>query len=936
MRFPIHFLVLGVVVGSVAWGDSSDGSVQLEYFSVDVHPLVTGFQAANVVSDQPISRHAWYQMDTTPRITVPPGCEAYMLVSAQASNDYVGYRIVGVKPKGRAITGNLFMLRRDKENAQQSVLAKFSFDVDAQAETPADRHDFLLAKGRHFQRLWSEEMAGSAMFRHLATASLAEVGQTAKSTGPNWPLRRRRSADESIQLMAGGRAVSENLQLDRQLATTIEAGQQRSLANVRGITVREIDWSNRLKEEATQLDPLADSIPHDQHAMFLPSFRGLASIIDRGDELARPVVHWLEPQSRKTDVLSFYQRQLGLPLNALTRHVGQALIDEVALTGSDPYFRTGTDIALLMQSKQPQLLQQAITTQVTAEAAQHSDVKQVRHRFAGHDVLQWSTDDRHFCSLIAVTDNAVVVTNSLQQMMKVLDCSDRKRKALGSLDEYRFFRQRYPRRASQETALIVISDATIRRWCSPQWRIAASRRTRARATIAEMTMRHADALVSGTVGETRPLSTAGSMPGAGHMWLSTSGVRSDKYGTLQFQTPIAEMDMRLASHEEVKLYEDWRRRYERQWRNAFDPIALELTLDEGAVSADLSVIPLMIRTQYRTWLDWVGNARLKPGAGDHHKEALASLDVAVNLQSNYLLMARMFLAQHQGGANIDLLGWIDGSFSIYLDSDKDWMKRVAGQPPFELSNDELLREVPIGFYVPSKNNFRMTAFVVAARAMLDQFSPNLIRWENAKHKDLTYVIATVVEATAVGNAEDMPRLYYVTTAEGLTISLNENVIKRTIDRHLARKKKQQATADQPQNDDPPKTDDPVEGPQIAMQIKGKGLSVMGLTRYPNAQRRMSRLAWSNLPILNYLRHRYPDRDPLDVYRQLLGQQLTEPAGGRYRWDGRFQTYVSSHYGHHLAPKVGPNITAALGPNEQIKTTLSFQDGGLRATLKLNQ
>ena len=36
----------------------------------------------------------------------------------------------------------------------------------------------------------------------------------------------------------------------------------------------------------------------------------------------------------------------------------------------------------------------------------------------------------------------------------------------------------------------MITDATIRRWCGPEWRIGASRRTRAAAAIAELQARH--------------------------------------------------------------------------------------------------------------------------------------------------------------------------------------------------------------------------------------------------------------------------------------------------------------------------------------------------------------------------------------------------------------------------------------------------------------
>ena len=64
--------------------------------------------------------------------------------------------------------------------------------------------------------------------------------------------------------------------------------------------------------------------------------------------------------------------------------------------------------------------------------------------------------------------------------------------------EYRFFRTRYPRGADGETALLILTDATIRRWCGPRWRIASSRRVRTAAALAEMQAANLAAIVAGS------------------------------------------------------------------------------------------------------------------------------------------------------------------------------------------------------------------------------------------------------------------------------------------------------------------------------------------------------------------------------------------------------------------------------------------------------
>lgn len=48
----------------------------------------------------------------------------------------------------------------------------------------------------------------------------------------------------------------------------------------------------------------------------------------------------------------------------------------------------------------------------------------------------------------------------------------------------------------------MLSDATIRRWCGPQWRIADSRRTRAAAVLADLQAGHVEELVRGKISNT--------------------------------------------------------------------------------------------------------------------------------------------------------------------------------------------------------------------------------------------------------------------------------------------------------------------------------------------------------------------------------------------------------------------------------------------------
>src|SRR5438477_62354 len=80
--------------------------------------------------------------------------------------------------------------------------------------------------------------------------------------------------------------------------------------------------------------------------------------------------------------------------------------------------------------------------------------------------------------------------NSPYQLGRLVSAAKGKTAALASQDEYTFFRSRYAKGDKDETAFLVLTDATIRRWCGPRWRIGSSRRTQVAAVLAEMQAAH--------------------------------------------------------------------------------------------------------------------------------------------------------------------------------------------------------------------------------------------------------------------------------------------------------------------------------------------------------------------------------------------------------------------------------------------------------------
>jgi hypothetical protein len=96
---------------------------------------------------------------------------------------------------------------------------------------------------------------------------------------------------------------------------------------------------------------------------------------------------------------------------------------------------------------------------------------------------------------------------------------------------------------------------------------------------------------------------------------------------------------------------------------------------------------------------------------------------------------------------------------------------------------------------------------------------------------------------------------------------------------------------------------------------------------------MRRRSYDNLPILNELKRRYPNQDPVATYERLWAARLVCPGGGEYVWNDKWQTMESTVYGHPGEPKEA-NPPKPYAKWQAGDFGLTFEDDGLRARCAL--
>ncbi|GJM22582.1 MAG: hypothetical protein DHS20C15_24970 [Planctomycetota bacterium] len=848
-------------------------------------------------------------------------------------------------PRAETLRGEL-VLEASTWSEPESVRKRYRFEIPASAFSAEQRDAWLEAQANHDALLVSEGVAGAAYFRHRHAQIRKQLELDSDPLdGPERVAAQRDSVADTFELFSGARAISENLALDRRLPASAFAAESVPLSSIPGVEVRPYDWEPLLEGLTPEVDPLASLIPADQYALLFPDFASLMRVLDHVQDFGAPVVELLEPRAVDVRSLERLEAQLGLPRSLLARTVGPQVIRSVAITGAGYELRTGTDIAMIFEAVNADVLHGLITARVRAEAAKVNGATVVPGTIRQVEYELLTTPDRRLCSYVAKVGTAVVVSNSLPQLRRVIATHEGRKENLASLPEYVFFRDRYPRGDADESAFALLSDATIRRWCGPRWRIGASRVARARAGLLEVQARRLDELAANQlIGSVR---TPDDLADLGRLQADAGQINSTTWGSRDFSTPVLELQIDGATEDEAALYERWRSDYERNWSEAFDPIAARITLSADRLDFDMSVRPLIANSDYARMISPVRGGALQTGAADPHDDALLHWAMAVDPDDPPLRSLTPFAMSRSLGPSLDPLQWLGGAVAFWLDEDPYWTELAAAEDPEEFALDELYR-LPVALHADVRNGFLLAGFLAAGRAMIEGSAPGMLLWETREHEGLPYVRISPTELAwsefgVNAQADDSfsrLALYYVASGEGITLSLSEPVVQRA----LLRQKARRASAS---GNDEPSTDTDVTAPSSSAPHEWLGehlglrmdvpslLDLLDHTMPRGLEASSPRaLSWSNLPILNEWHQRFPGEDPVSLHQRLWGERLVCPGGGEYRWNAQDNVMESSVYGHPGRPLDGPKFPRVLDTLGHAEFGLEFEDDGLRARATL--
>lgn len=237
--------------------------------------------------------------------------------------------------------------------------------------------------------------------------------------------------------------------------------------------------------------------------------------------------------------------------------------------------------------------------------------------------------------------------------------------------------------------------------------------------------------------------------------------------------------------------------------------------------------------------------------------------------------------------------------------------------------------IPIAFEMAISNPLGLANDLTGLRALVESSAPGLTIWETLKYKGTPYVKVTA----SIGEGDDnLPRkltVFYTTTNDVFTVTLNQSLLEKAIDRRVKGKKAKKNT-------------EPMAGQKWLGQNCGgaankRVLELLKPLIRAEVNGEMRRAAWASIPILNTWKAMFPNEDPVAVHQRLFGTILACPGGGTYVWNQADGTMESTVYGHPGQMKEGPGLLRP--PLDRLTMAnfgLTFENDGLRASVVLGR
>ncbi|MBN2023987.1 MAG: hypothetical protein JW809_14480 [Pirellulales bacterium] len=324
------------------------------------------------------------------------------------------------------------------------------------------------------------------------------------------------------------------------------------------------------------------------------------------------------------------EEQLVLKQTALGRMLGGTAISDVALIGTDLFFREGAAYGLLFEARTGFLLTRDIESQRAERIKKGNPGGATEEKLSLEDktVSYISTPDGAVRSYYANDGGYVFVTSSKTLMRRFLQTA-KGGDSLGAADEFRHARSVLPL-AREDTVFVYLSDAFFRNMAGPHYWIEMARRLQAAADVELVELASLASAAEGKPGDTIDELVAGGFlpagfgprPDGSRAVLVEGEARDSLRGRRGRFLPVPDVPIERIAPAEAEAYRRFLDFYHAKW-GRLDPMMIgirrhELPDRQERIVLDVHANPFA-RQHVEKLSQWIGAAdadRLAPIDGD--------------------------------------------------------------------------------------------------------------------------------------------------------------------------------------------------------------------------------------------------------------------------------------------------------------------------------
>ena len=368
-------------------------------------------------------------------------------------------------------------------------------------------------------------------------------------------------------------------------------------------------------DSEVNVEPLAMRVPDECYYLrfgSFPDFLAAKDFLDRWGTVFRSV---LSSRSVNYDVAKRIEKQLALYETILSRVFGDSVIEDVAIIGTDTFFREGAAIGILFQAKQNALLTRQLNSIRSDIKKNNPDVLESSETIDGHTVSLLSSPGNEVRSFYVTDGDFHLITTSKQIVQDFLATGKESKESLGSLKEFRYARSQI--NSSEKGIFIYLSDPFFRNLVSPAYRVEMTRRSQSVSEIQMLSLARLAAIQEGVASPSiESLIEKGFLPkgfGTRHdktqPILDKDGAVTDSIrGAIGSFLPIPDVTIDKITSSEAEAYQYFANAYSGMWTN-MDPVyglLINERESEGEkIELKLSISPYA-RSRYGDFDGWLG------------------------------------------------------------------------------------------------------------------------------------------------------------------------------------------------------------------------------------------------------------------------------------------------------------------------------------------